>query len=171
MFQAQATHGKQSKADFYRDLERQLRSLLADEHDAIANLANFSSLVFTLLPDLNWAGFYLLKGNDLLLGPFQGKPACVRIPVLPTPRGVCGTAAYRRETQVVANVHEFPGHIACDSASNSEIVIPLVSNNTLIGVLDVDSPLLSRFDAIDRAGLEAMVATLLELTGFSTLRG
>jgi L-methionine (R)-S-oxide reductase len=165
MFQAQQLSGE-SKADFYRDLNKQLGGLLAGERDLIANTANFSSLVYLLLPDLNWAGFYFLRGNDLVLGPFQGKPACVRIPVHPSPRGVCGNAAFHRKTFVVENVHEFPGHIACDSASNAEIVVPIVHGEKLIGVLDLDSPTLKRFDEEDRAGLEMMVATLLSGTDF-----
>ncbi|MCA3033988.1 MAG: GAF domain-containing protein, partial [Rhodocyclaceae bacterium] len=113
-----------SKTELYVDLNKQLKSLLDGERDFIANAANFSALLFNLLPDLNWAGFYLMRGNELILGPFQGKPACVRIPVHPSPRGVCGNSAFHRRTFLVPNVHEFPGHIACDSASSSEIVIP-----------------------------------------------
>ena len=163
-----------SKSDFYADLNKQLGGLLAGERDLMANAANFSSLVFLLLDNLNWAGFYFSRGNDLVLGPFQGKPACVRIPVQPSPRGVCGNAAFHRKTFVVENVHEFPGHIACDSASNSEIVIPLIVNDVVLGVLDIDSPLLARFDEEDRVGLEAMVATFVLATDFtpvSFLRG
>ncbi len=155
-----------SKTEQYRELNAQLKSLLEGERNAIANMANFSSLVFTLLPDLNWAGFYLMRGDDLVLGPFQGKPACVRIPVRPTPRGVCGAAASQRKTQVVRDVHEFPGHIACDAASNSEIVMPLVAGDALIGVVDIDSPLVGRFDEEDRLGLETMVQTLVAMTDF-----
>lgn len=163
-----------SKSDFYADLNKQLGGLLAGERDLMANAANFSSLVFLLLDNLNWAGFYFSRGNDLVLGPFQGKPACVRIPVQPSPRGVCGNAAFDRKTFVVKNVHEFPGHIACDSASNSEIVIPLIVNDVVLGVLDIDSPILARFDEEDRVGLEAMVATFVLATDFtpvSFLRG
>jgi L-methionine (R)-S-oxide reductase len=163
-----------SKSDFYADLNKQLGGLLAGERDLMANAANFSSLVFLLLDNLNWAGFYFLRGNDLVLGPFQGKPACVRIPVQPSPRGVCGNAAFHRKTFVVENVHEFPSHIACDSASNSEIVIPLVVNDVVLGVLDIDSPTLARFDDQDRVGLEAMVTTFVLATDFtpvSFLRG
>ena len=126
MFQA-STISSADKPTFYRDLDKQLAGLLSGERDFIANAANLSALIFNLVPDLNWAGFYLMHGNDLLLGPFQGKPACVRIPVLPQPRGVCGAAAFERKTQLVPNVHEFPGHIACDSASNAEIVVPLLA--------------------------------------------
>jgi len=156
-----------SKSDFYADLNKQLGGLLASERDLMANAANFSSLVFLLLDNLNWAGFYFSRGNDLVLGPFQGKPACVRIPVQPSPRGVCGNAAFHRKTFVVENVHEFPGHIACDSASNSEIVIPLIVDDVVLGVLDIDSPILARFDDEDRVGLEAMVATLVLATDFT----
>ena len=156
-----------SKSDFYADLNKQLGGLLASERDLMANAANFSSLVFLLLDNLNWVGFYFSRGNDLVLGPFQGKPACVRIPVQPSPRGVCGNAAFHRKTFVVENVHEFPGHIACDSASNSEIVIPLIVDDVVLGVLDIDSPILARFDDEDRVGLEAMVATFVLATDFT----
>ena len=159
-----------SKAELYSDLNRQLASLLHGERDFIANAANFSALLFNLLPDLNWAGFYRMRGNDLILGPFQGKPACVRIPVLPTPRGVCGNAAFHRKTYLVPNVHEFPRHIACDAASNSEIVVPIVSNGAVIGVLDIDSPSLNRFDAEDQAGIEAMVETFTAATNLPIAR-
>lgn len=168
MFEAQ-TVATSSKPAFYSDLNKQLGGLLAGESDLMANAANFSSLIYLLLEDLNWSGFYFLRGNDLVLGPFQGKPACVRIPVQPAPRGVCGNAAFHRKTFVVANVHEFPGHIACDSASNAEIVIPLIVNDRVVGVLDIDSPKLSRFDDEDRVGLEAMVATFIAATDFSSL--
>jgi len=149
------------KTAAYAELASNLRALLEGEHDLIANTANMAALLFWSLSDLNWAGFYLMEAErgDLLLGPFQGKPACVRIPV---GRGVCGTAAARRETVVVADVHAFPGHIACDSASNSEIVLPIVRNGTLLGVLDLDSPLHSRFDDVDARGLEALVRILVE---------
>ncbi len=154
------------KGEFYRDLNQQLAGLLNGERDLIANTANFSSLVFLMLADLNWAGFYFMRGDQLILGPFQGKPACVKIPVNPSPRGVCGNAAFHRKTYVVPNVHEFPGHIACDLASNAEIVIPLIVSGRVIGVLDIDSPMLNRFDADDQAGLEALVATLIGATDF-----
>ncbi len=172
MFEAQAI-ASESKAVFYSDLNKQLSGLLEGERDLMANTANFSSLIFLMLADLNWAGFYFQRGNDLVLGPFQGKPACVRIPVLPSPRGVCGNTAFHKKTFVVPNVHEFPGHIACDSASNSEIVIPLIvggkDSGKVVGVLDIDSPKLGRFDEEDRAGLEAMVQTLLAKTDFSSV--
>jgi len=153
-------HDAASKAAGYAQLDASLAALLAGEHDLIANLANTSALLFTSLPQLNWAGFYLLNSpKELVLGPFQGKPACVRIAL---GRGVCGTAAAERRTVLVPNVHEFPGHIACDSASNSEIVLPLIrANGELLGVLDLDSPVLERFDAIDQQGLEQIVRTLL----------
>lgn len=148
-----------SKPQMYAELARTLHTLIAGESDWIANLANASALLYQSLPDLNWAGFYLLKNDELVVGPFQGKPACVRIAM---GKGVCGSAAARRETIIVPNVHEFPGHIACDSASNSEIVVPLIRDGALIGVLDLDSPKLERFDAADREGLERFVATLLD---------
>lgn len=141
------------KTDLYKLLEQQLRALLEGETDLIANTANAAALLYHSLPDLNWAGFYFLKGDTLVLGPFQGQPACVRIPL---GRGVCGTAAKERRTLVVPNVHEFPGHIACDSASNSEIVIPLIKGDRVLGVLDLDSPKFDRFDEIDREGLEKL---------------
>ena len=150
-----------SKSELYDQLAAQLGSLLAGERDLIANAANFSSLIFHSLPDLNWVGFYFAKDGELVLGPFQGQPACVRIRV---GQGVCGTAAARCATTIVPNVHEFPGHIACDSASNSEIVIPLIKNDELIGVLDLDSPSPARFDEEDAAGLEEMVRILLAST-------
>jgi L-methionine (R)-S-oxide reductase len=150
-----------SKSELYDQLASQLRSLLAGERDLIANAANFSSLVFHSLPDLNWAGFYFVKNDELVLGPFQGRPACVRIRV---GQGVCGAAAARRITTIVPNVHEFPGHIACDSASNSEIVLPLMKAERLLGVLDLDSPVLARFDEEDAAGLEILVRILLSST-------
>jgi L-methionine (R)-S-oxide reductase len=148
-----------SKTGFYPSLLKQLDAVLHDERDWIANLSQTSALLMQLMPDLNWAGFYLLKGGELVLGPFQGKVACVRIKL---GRGVCGTAAAKRDTIVVPNVHEFPGHIACDSASNSEIVVPLVSGGKLLGVLDLDSPKLGRFDAEDAKGLEAVAKAVIE---------
>ena len=151
----------QPKAQLYQQLVQELQGLIADESDWIANLANSAALLYHSLPDLNWAGFYLLKQGELVVGPFQGKPACVRIAL---GKGVCGTAAAQRTTQVVRDVHEFPGHIACDAASNSEIVVPMLRNGELIGVLDLDSPKLARFDQEDRIGLEAFVAALLAAT-------
>lgn len=160
MFQFQSSRTG-SKPDIYAEIDRQLAALLEGERDFIANAANFSSLLYHLLPDLNWAGFYLYKEGELVLGPFQGKPACVRIAM---GRGVCGTAAQSRRTIVVADVHSFEGHIACDAASNSEIVVPLIAGGRLIGVLDLDSPLAGRFDDEDRAGLEKLAATFLSST-------
>jgi GAF domain-containing protein len=148
-----------SKAGVYENLAAQLRSLLEGERDFIANAANFSSLLYHSLPNLNWAGFYLLKEGELVLGPFQGKPACVRIAM---GKGVCGTAAEQRQTILVENVHEFPGHIACDSESNSEIVVPLIQDEQLIGVLDLDSPLFGRFDDEDARGLNELVSLFVE---------
>ena len=147
-----------TKAEIYRELMLMAEGLLAGERDAVANAANLSALLWMGLADLNWAGFYFKKGPGLVLGPFQGRPACVRIEL---GKGVCGTAAATRETQVVADVHAFPGHIACDAASQSEIVVPLVKDGRLVGVLDLDSPVKARFDAADRAGLEALAALWL----------
>ena len=162
-----STINKNDKTEVYRFLTEQTPLLLADERDWLANSANLSSLIFHTLPEINWAGFYWLKSDELVLGAFQGKPACVRIAV---GRGVCGTAAEKRETLVVENVHEFPGHIACDSASNSEIVIPLIKNDELLGVLDIDSPVLNRFDDEDKKGLEHVAQAFLEMTDFSQYR-
>ena len=158
-----STLNKNDKTGVYRFLIEQTELLLAGEPDWSANSANFASLIFHTLPDLNWAGFYWLKGGELVLGAFQGKPACVRIQI---GRGVCGAAAEKLETVVVKNVYEFPGHIACDSASNSEIVIPLVKNEKLIGVLDIDSPVLNRFDEQDKAELEKAARIFLDATDF-----
>jgi L-methionine (R)-S-oxide reductase len=141
----------QPKPELYASVIAQTRALLEGERDAIANFANTCALLYHCLPDLNWVGFYLLKGGELVVGPFQGKPACVRIAL---GKGVCGTAALRRASVIVPNVHEFPGHIFCDSASQSEIVVPLLDGGRLLGVLDLDSPKLARFDEADRAGLE-----------------
>ena len=146
-----------SKAETYRDAVASLAAILEGETDAIANLANASALLAATLPKINWCGFYLLRGGELVLGPFQGKPACVRIALS---KGVCGTAAARRETLVVPDVNAFPGHIACDAASRSEIVVPILVEGRLCGVLDVDAPETNRFDGEDRAGLEAFVAAL-----------
>lgn len=159
-FQTAAVEGL-DKTEIYRTLNEQLPLLLGDERDLIANAANCAALIFHTLPDLNWAGFYFFNGEELVVGPFQGKPACVRIQL---GRGVCGAAAERRETLVVANVHEFSDHIACDSASNSEIVVPLIKNEQLIGVLDLDSPSFNRFDEQDRIELERAAAIFLKLT-------
>ena len=148
-----------AKTELYDQLAAQLSSLLAGERDLIANAANFSALIFHALPELNWAGFYFLKKDELVLGPFQGKPACVRIAL---GQGVCGTVAQSCVTTIVRNVHEFPGHIACDSASNSEIVVPLMKEDGLLGVLDLDSPVLARFDEVDAAGLNRLISVLVE---------
>jgi len=151
-----------TKTELYGRLVSQLDGLLQDQRDLIANAANTASLIYQTLPGLNWAGFYFLRGDELLLGPFQGKPACARIAV---GKGVCGKAAGQRKTIVVEDVHRFPGHVACDGASNSEIVVPLVSKEgRLIGVLDLDSPLPGRFDADDRAGLERLAEVFVRLT-------
>ena len=147
--------------DGYGLLAAQLEALLADERDFIANAAQFAALLFHELEGLNWAGFYLARGEELVLGPFQGKVACVRIPFA---RGVCGAAARTRQTQRIEDVHAFPGHIACDSASNSELVVPLIKEGRLIGVLDLDSPNLARFSAQDQAGIEELVAIFLRLS-------
>jgi L-methionine (R)-S-oxide reductase len=147
-----------SKSGTYREIGVQLKGLFADERNALANTANMCALLYQMLPDVNWVGFYFLQGGELVLGPFQGKVACVRIPL---GRGVCGTAAERREILVVPDVNEFPGHIACDAASRSEIVLPLVQHGRLLGVLDLDSPKLSRFDQEDRDGLQVAADLLL----------
>lgn len=142
----------------YEAILKDVRALIEGEPDWIANTANVAAVLFESLKDVNWAGFYFLQGDELVLGPFQGRPACVRIAV---GRGVCGTAVSRRETLVVPDVHEFPGHIACDSASNSEVVVPLVRDGRVIGVLDIDSPKTGRFDAEDGRGLEAVAKVLV----------
>ena len=145
-----------SKPEFYRELAGQLQALLEGEADSIANAANTSALIFQMLPDLNWAGFYFLRsGDELVLGPFQGKPACVRIAV---GRGVCGTAVAKAQSILVEDVHAFPGHIACDAASRSELVVPLFRDGRVFGVIDLDSPVTSRFDRDDQAGIEALAA-------------
>ena len=147
------TASAQSKPALYAGLLEQAQALLTGERDRIANAANLAALIWHTLPDLNWAGFYFFDGTELVLGPFQGKPACVRIAM---GRGVCGTAAQKRETVMVSDVHQFPGHIACDSASNSEIVLPLLLGDRVLGVLDLDSPRVGRFDDEDRRGLEPL---------------
>jgi GAF domain-containing protein len=146
------------KPELYAAVCEELSSLIAGESDQIANLANASALLYQSLQQVNWAGFYLLRGSELVVGPFQGKPACVRIAL---GRGVCGNAAQRRETIIVPDVNQFPGHIACDSDSNSEIVVPMIKNDQLLGVLDIDSPITDRFDEEDREGLEKFVEILL----------
>ena len=151
-----------SKAELYRDLLAALDALTHDERDAVANMANAAALIWEYLPDLNWAGFYRAVDGQLVLGPFQGKVACIRIAM---GKGVCGTAAETRETQLVEDVHAFPGHIACDAASRSELVVPIVSQGELIGVLDLDSPVPARFDAGDAAGCEALMRLLAPRLG------
>jgi L-methionine (R)-S-oxide reductase len=146
------------KPELYQEVAAELDSLLSGETDRVANLANAAAVVFDRLPELNWAGFYLLQGSTLVLGPFQGKPACVRIPL---GQGVCGAAAVRRASICVPDVHAFPGHIACDSVSQSELVVPLLLDGQLIGVLDLDSPRRARFDGDDQAGCEALAAVVI----------
>lgn len=147
-----------SVVEQYATLAKQLDALLTGESDRIANLSNASALLNQFLTNINWAGFYLLQGEELILGPFQGLPACFRIPI---GRGVCGTAVEKEETMVVKDVHAFPGHIACDAASQSEIVIPLIKEGVVLGVLDIDSPIINRFSKEDQEGLELFVKTLL----------
>jgi len=146
-----------AKVALYRDLLSAMDALTADERDPVANMANAAALIWQYLPDLNWAGFYRLVDGELVLGPFQGKPACIRIAL---GAGVCGTAAAMRETQLVEDVHVFPGHIACDADSRSELVVPLKRGDSVIGVLDLDSPLPARFDDADRQGCEALAALI-----------
>jgi len=155
---AAATSENNEKPKLYASLVVQLLSLLKGEHDFIANAANFSALLFNSLPNVNWAGFYFLRDDELVLGPFQGNPACVRLPL---GTGVCGVAAQQCETIIVPNVHEFPGHIACDVASNSEIVVPLFDGERLLGVLDLDSPTIGRFDDQDAEGLNELVTVFV----------
>lgn len=156
MFAASA-YDTSSKPALYADLSRDLAGLLDGEWDWVANCANAAALIAGALPDLNWAGVYIMKGGELVLGPFQGKPACLRIPV---GRGVCGTAVAEKRTQLVEDVHAFPGHIACDAASRSELVVPLIADGRVVGVLDLDSPTPARFDAEDAAGVERLAAML-----------
>ncbi|KQN09646.1 hypothetical protein ASE85_01445 [Sphingobium sp. Leaf26] len=150
------------KPTLYADLLSAADALTASEPDPVANMANVAALLWQFLPDLNWAGFYRMVDDELVLGPFQGKPACIRIPV---GRGVCGTAAATRETQLVADVHAFPGHIACDAASASEIVVPVLHEGRLVGVIDLDSPSPARFDSDDARGLEALAARIAARIG------
>ncbi len=154
------------KADNYREIRVQLSGLFAGERNGLANAANFCALLYQMLPDVNWVGFYFLREGELVLGPFQGKVACVRIPL---GRGVCGTAAARKEILLIDDVNEFPGHIACDAASRSEIVVPLLKDGRLLGVLDLDSPHAARFDQDDRAGLAAAADVLLQSSDLSML--
>jgi L-methionine (R)-S-oxide reductase len=157
MFDVEALSG--TKPEQYAQLADQARGLFHGERDRIANAANLAALVYHALPELNWAGFYFFDGRELVVGPFQGRPACVRIAL---DRGVCGAAARTRQTQRVDDVHAFPDHIACDAASRSELVVPLVRDGELLGVLDLDSPRPSRFDAEDQAGIEAIAAIFIE---------
>ncbi len=157
MFTSQSLSG--DKPQQYAQLAGQARALLHGERDCVANAANLSALVYHALPDLNWVGFYFFDGTELVVGPFQGQPACVRIPL---DRGVCGAAARTRTTQRIDDVHAFPGHIACDAASRSELVVPLADGERLVGVFDIDSPQPARFDAEDQAGLEAVAAIFME---------
>jgi len=150
------------KATLYDDLVLAAGAVTEGEPDTVANMANVAALIWQFLPDLNWAGFYRMVGDELVLGPFQGKPACIRIPL---GRGVCGAAAQMRETQLVEDVHAFPGHIACDDASASEIVVPILHDGRLIGVLDLDSPRPARFDQQDRIGLERLIARIAGALG------
>ena len=156
-----------AKREFYRDLLQQLGALLGDERDPIANAANACALLFDMMPNLNWAGFYFLRDDaELVLGPFQGKPACVRIPV---GRGVCGAAVERRRSILVEDVHAFPGHIACDAASRSELVVPLIHGGGVLGVLDLDSPIAGRFDVDDLDAMEKVVAVYLAKSALEEL--
>ena len=162
MFAVAKTLPPLAKPELYRETELQLEALFAGEPDCIANAANMAALLYDVLPELNWAGFYFLRaGGELVLGPFQGKPACVRIAA---GRGVCGAAAAGRKTILVPDVHEFPGHIACDAASRSEIVVPLIRHGAIEGVLDLDSPVVARFDEEDQAGLERLAALYVAAT-------
>lgn len=161
MFEPKAPRAA-TKPELYAELLEQLDALTADEPDAVANMANAAALIWHGLPDLNWAGFYRLVEGELVLGPFQGLPACIRIAL---GKGVCGAAAATRATQRIADVHAFPGHIACDAASKSELVVPIVRDGKLLGVLDLDSPVKARFDAEDQAGCEALVALLASRLG------
>ncbi|SNS55510.1 GAF domain-containing protein [Rhodococcoides kyotonense] len=156
-FTATALEG--TKAEQYEQLTQQAKALVEGESDRIANAANISALVYHALPEVNWVGFYLFDGTELVVGPFQGQPACVRIAL---DKGVCGAAATTRETQRVADVHAFPGHIACDAATRSEVVVPLYDGEELVGVFDLDSPVPDRFDADDQAGLESIARIFLE---------
>ena len=160
MFTASTLSG--NKPEQYRQLAEQARALLHGERDRIANAANLSALVYHALPELNWVGFYFFDGIELVVGPFQGLPACVRIPLT---QGVCGAAARTRSTQRIEDVHAFPGHIACDAASQSELVVPLVHEGALVGVFDLDSPVRARFDVEDQEGLETIARLFVESLG------
>lgn len=162
-----AAHDFSDKRAGYEQLATQLQGLLAGETDPIANAANTVALIFDALPEVSWAGFYFLRGGELIVGPFQGKPACVRIAL---GRGVCGTAAAKRETIIVQDVNAFPGHIACDAASQSEVVVPLLAADRLAGVLDLDSARLARFDEVDARGLERLAGLFLGASRLDELR-
>ncbi len=150
----------QPKPEMYRELVESARALTHGEHDGVANMANLAALVWQFLPALNWAGFYRVVDGELVLGPFVGKPACIRIPF---GQGVCGAAAASGQTQLVPDVHAFPGHIACDAASRSELVVPVLRDGTVIAVIDLDSPEPARFDAEDAAGIEALARAVADL--------
>jgi len=156
-----------TKDKLYKYMSIKLTGLIGDEDDWLANLSNASALLDLLIDEINWVGFYLMKNGKLVLGPFQGKPACVNIEV---GKGVCGTAVESKEVQLVKNVHDFPGHIACDSASNSEIVLPIIVDGSVVGVLDIDSPIINRFDEEDQAGLEKIVANLVKYVDWSFIK-
>jgi L-methionine (R)-S-oxide reductase len=162
------THANLSKPQTYSEIQQQLTGVFSGERNALANAANMSALLFQMLPDLNWAGFYFLQQGELVLGPFQGKVACVRIEM---GKGVCGTAAAKRETLLVQDVHAFPGHIACDAASQSEVVVPLIQGDRLWGVLDLDSPNLARFDQDDAKGLQQAAELLLDSSDMAAFFG
>jgi GAF domain-containing protein len=153
------------KKQMYNFMKMRLTALIGEEADWLANLSNAAALIWQLLEDINWSGFYLMKEDQLVLGPFQGKPACVNIAL---GKGVCGTAASTKSYQLVKNVHDFPGHIACDSASNSEVVIPIIVNEKVVGVLDLDSPTLNRFDQEDVEGLTKFVEVLIKYVDFES---
>ena len=152
-----------TKDQFYNYLNMKLTGLICEEKDWLANLSNASALMWLLMDEINWVGFYLYKNEELVLGPFQGKPACTHIEI---GKGVCGTSVEKRETQLVKNVHDFPGHIACDSQSNSEIVVPIIVDNKIIGVLDIDSPIVERFDEVDKKHIEKFVNLLIKYIEF-----
>ncbi len=164
MFTLNQDNHSQDKPMFYIDLSHSLRNLIGEERDPIANMANMASLLYFSLPSINWSGFYLFNGQELVLGPFHGKPACVRIQM---GKGVCGTSVIKRETLMIENVHEFPGHIACDADSKSEIVLPIIKDEIIIGVLDIDSPIYARFDEDDKNGLQQLIKILLFATDFT----
>ena len=166
MFTVNQEYREHGKPLFYIDLAQSLRNLLGEERDPIANMANMASLLYFSLPSINWSGFYIYDGQELVLGPFHGKPACVRIQM---GKGVCGTSAFKRETLMIGNVHEVPGHIACDADSKSEIVIPLIKDDIIIGVLDIDSPIYARFDEDDKHGLQQLIEILQFATDFTLL--